>query len=83
MQATRPGLASLTRSQGEDDVHVLKVHVNQVFQGAVDSIAQIDGLWLIDYANAIKISTSDEFGNLNEFPSMVLPLTFRTRIHSL
>ena len=35
--------------QDEDDVVVLKVHVNQVFQGAVDSIAQIDGLWLIDY----------------------------------
>ncbi len=51
--------------QGEDNVPVLKVHVNQVFQGAVDSIAQIDGLWLIDYANAIKIDTSDEFGKLN------------------
>jgi S-layer protein (TIGR01567 family) len=51
--------------QGEDNVPVLKVHVNQVFQGAVDSIAQVDGLWLIDYANAIKIDTSDEFGKLN------------------
>ncbi len=61
-----PGLATLDKIQGEDNVHVLKVHVNQVFQGAVDSIAQIDGLWLIDYANAIKISTSDEFGKLND-----------------
>ncbi|AKB43303.1 S-layer protein domain-containing protein [Methanosarcina vacuolata] len=52
--------------QGEDNVPVLKVHVNQVFQGAVDSIAQIDGLWLIDYANAIKINTDDEFGKLND-----------------
>jgi S-layer protein (TIGR01567 family) len=52
--------------QGEDNVPVLKVHVNQVFQGAVDSIAQIDGLWLIDYANAMKIDTSDEFGKLND-----------------
>ncbi|MCO5382797.1 MAG: PGF-CTERM sorting domain-containing protein [Methanosarcina barkeri] len=51
--------------QGEDNVPVLKVHVNQVFQGAVDSIAQIDGLWLIDYANAMKIDTSDEFGKLD------------------
>ena len=51
--------------QDEDDVPVLKVHVNQVFQGAVDSIAQIDGLWLIDYANAIKIDTDDEYGKLN------------------
>jgi len=52
--------------QGEDDVPVLKVHVNQVFQGAVDSIAQIDGLWLIDYANARKIESDDEFGKLND-----------------
>ena len=51
--------------QGEDDVVVLKVHVNQVFQGAVDSIAQIEGLWLIDYANAMTIESDDEFGELN------------------
>ena len=58
--------SNLDKIQGEDDVDVLKVHVDQVFQGAVDSIAQIEGLWLIDYANAIKISTSDEFGKLND-----------------
>ncbi|HWQ49438.1 MAG TPA: S-layer protein domain-containing protein, partial [Methanosarcina sp.] len=52
--------------QGEDDVTVLKVHVNQVFQGAVDSIAQIEGIWLIDYANAMKIESDDEFGELND-----------------
>ena len=52
--------------QGEDDVVVLKVHVNQVFQGAVDSIAQIEGLWLIDYANAMTIESDDEFGELNK-----------------
>jgi S-layer protein (TIGR01567 family) len=57
--------SELDKIQGEDNVVVLKVHVNQVFQGAVDSIAQIDGLWLIDYANAIKIESSDEFGKLN------------------
>ncbi len=51
--------------QGEDNVPVLKVHVNQVFQGAVDSIAQIDGIWLIDYANAMTIKSDDEFGELN------------------
>jgi S-layer protein (TIGR01567 family) len=52
--------------QGEDTVQIFKVHVDSVFQGAVDSVAQIEGLWLIDYANAIKISTSDEFGVLND-----------------
>ncbi|AGF97389.1 hypothetical protein MmTuc01_2057 [Methanosarcina mazei Tuc01] len=51
--------------QDEDDVVVLRVHVNQVFQGAVDSIAQIEGLWLIDYTNAMKIESDDEFGNLD------------------
>ncbi len=57
--------SELDKIQGEDNVPVLKVHVNQVFQGAVDSIAQIDGLWLIDYANAMKIESDDEFGKLN------------------
>ena len=52
--------------QGEDDVVVLKLHVNQVFQGAVDSIAQIEGVWLIDYANAMTIESDDEFGELNK-----------------
>ena len=52
--------------QDEDDVVVFRVHVNQVFQGAVDSIAQIEGLWLIDYANAMTIESDDEFGELND-----------------
>jgi len=56
----------LDKIQGEDSVPVLKVHVNQVFQGAVDSIAQIDGVWLIDYANAIKINSDDSYGKLDD-----------------
>ncbi|MCC4765505.1 hypothetical protein FXW07_02360 [Methanosarcina sp. DH1] len=48
--------------QDEDNVVVFRVHVNQVFQGAVDSIVQIDGLWLIDYANVITLEVGDEFG---------------------
>ncbi len=52
--------------EGEDDVVVLRVHVNQVFQGAVDSIAQIEGIWLIDYANSRTIESDDEFGELND-----------------
>ncbi|MDD4497560.1 MAG: S-layer protein domain-containing protein, partial [Methanosarcinaceae archaeon] len=48
--------------EGEDDVIVLRVHVDQVFQGAVDSIARIDGLWLIDYED-VEIFTNDmEYG---------------------
>src|SRR5574344_112377 len=48
--------------QDEDNVVVFRGHVNQVFQGAVDSIVQIDGLWLIDYANVMTLEVGDEFG---------------------
>ncbi len=51
---------------GQDDVPVMRVHINQVFQGTTDTIVQMEGLWLIDYANAKKISTTDEFGKLND-----------------
>jgi S-layer protein (TIGR01567 family) len=56
----------LDKILGEDDVPVLKVHVNQVSQGAVGRIALIDGLWLIDYVNSIKIEADNEFGRLND-----------------
>ena len=59
-------IVDLDDIEDEDDVIVLRVHVNQVFQGAVDSIAQIEGLWLIDYANAMTIESDDEFGNLDD-----------------
>ncbi len=55
-------IVDLDDIEDEDDVVVLRVHVNQVFQGAVDSIAQIEGLWLIDYENAFTIESDDEFG---------------------
>lgn len=48
--------------EGENDVIVLRVHVNQVFQGAVDSIAQLEGLWLIDYENATSLENDMEYG---------------------
>lgn len=48
--------------QGVNNVVVFKVHTNQIFQGAVDSIVQIDGIWLIDYANAKTLKTGDKFG---------------------
>ncbi|MDK2825435.1 MAG: hypothetical protein PWQ44_611, partial [Methanolobus sp.] len=35
---------------GEDDVSVFKVNVTDVFQGQVDSLAVIDGVWLMDYS---------------------------------
>ena len=53
---------SLDKIQGEDNVPVLKVHVNNVYQGATDSIVQIDGIWLIDYANARTLKIGDKIG---------------------
>lgn len=53
----------LDNIQGENDITVLKVHVKQVFQNAVNSTAIIDGLWLIDYATTLNIT--DEFSKLS------------------
>lgn len=47
--------------QGVNNVVVFKVHINQIFQGAVDRIVEIDGLWLIDFKNAFTIKSGDEF----------------------
>jgi len=49
---------------GEDDVVVLKVYVSNVFQGQVDSLAVIEGIWLMDYENVMEIETDDKFGVL-------------------
>ena len=56
----------LNNTLNEDNVPVLKLHVNSVFQGAVDSIVKIDGIWLIDYANAMNVTPDDEFGKLDD-----------------
>jgi S-layer protein (TIGR01567 family) len=49
---------------GEDDVPVLMVDVTAVFQGQVDSLAQIEGLWMVDWENAMEIESDDERGEL-------------------
>ena len=49
---------------GIKNVPVLKVHFKQINQGATGIVAQIDGLWLIDYANAEYITIGDQFENL-------------------
>ncbi|WP_340820239.1 S-layer protein domain-containing protein [Methanolobus sp. WCC4] len=48
----------------EDDVVVFKVFITDVFQGQVDSLAVIEGLWLVDYENVLEIESADEFGEL-------------------
>jgi S-layer protein (TIGR01567 family) len=50
----------LDKIQGKDNVPVLKVHVSQIYQGATDSIAEIDGIWIIDYANVTTLQISDK-----------------------
>ncbi|WP_406660537.1 S-layer protein domain-containing protein [Methanolobus sp. ZRKC3] len=48
----------------QDDVIVFRVLISDVFQGQVDSLAVIEGLWLIDYENILEVESSDEFGEL-------------------
>ncbi|NPE30876.1 PGF-CTERM sorting domain-containing protein [Methanococcoides sp. SA1] len=48
---------------GEEDIVMLRVHINEVFQGQVDSLAIIEGLWLIS-DEVIEVDTSDTFGDL-------------------
>ncbi|QLC51121.1 PGF-CTERM sorting domain-containing protein [Methanolobus zinderi] len=49
---------------GEDDVEVFRVRVTDVFQGQVDSLAVIEGVWMIDYMNVVEIDDDDTFGEL-------------------
>ena len=48
---------------GEDDVVIMRAHVNEVFQGQVDSLAVIEGLWLISN-EPMEIETDDTFDAL-------------------
>jgi S-layer protein (TIGR01567 family) len=48
---------------GEDDVVIMRVHINEVFQGQVDSLAIIEGLWLIS-DEPLEIADDEEFGKL-------------------
>jgi S-layer protein (TIGR01567 family) len=53
----------LDNIQGVDNVPVLKVHINKIYQGKLDSFVQIDGIWLIDYANARTLKIGDKIGS--------------------
>jgi len=48
----------------EGDAIVLRVHVERVYQGEVDPVVQIEGIWLTDYENAFTIEPGDEYGEL-------------------
>ena len=47
---------------GESNVQILRIHVKDVFQGTQDSLVEIDGIWLMDYANASQIKVDDKVG---------------------
>ena len=53
---------ALDNVQGENNIVVMKVHINNLFAGAVDNIVRIDGLWLTDYANAKSLKVGDRIG---------------------
>ena len=46
----------------ENDVQVLRVHVKNLFQGPESSLVEIEGIWLMDYANAKEIKLGDKIG---------------------
>ena len=48
----------------ENNVVVLRLHVKQVYWDGSSDNAQIEGLWLIDYANAFTLEPGEEFGTL-------------------
>ncbi|NOQ48629.1 MAG: PGF-pre-PGF domain-containing protein, partial [Methanococcoides sp.] len=47
----------------ENDVLTLMIHVDQLFQGTVDSLCVIEGVWQIS-DSAMEIDVEDEFGKL-------------------
>lgn len=53
---------TLENVQGENNVVVMKVYVNQLFAGVEDNIVRINGIWLIDYANSTTFNIGDKIG---------------------
>ncbi|WP_321430749.1 S-layer protein domain-containing protein [uncultured Methanolobus sp.] len=45
----------------EVNVEVFRVNVTNLFQGQVDSLVVVEGIWLIDYENILEIEIDDEF----------------------
>lgn len=53
---------TLDNVQGENDIIVMKVHIKNLFVGTETSVVWIDGIWLIDYANARTLNVGDKLG---------------------
>ncbi|QLC51103.1 pentapeptide repeat-containing protein [Methanolobus zinderi] len=53
-----------TNVADEIGVEVMRVHVTNIFQGQVDSLVVVEGLWLIDYKDVLEIEIGNKFGKL-------------------
>ena len=53
---------TLDNVQGENNIVVMKVHIKNLFVGTETSVVWIDGIWLIDYANARTLNVGDKLG---------------------
>jgi len=60
--AEKTWTVALDNIQNENNVVVMKVHVNQIIPDVSGSIAQIDGIWLIDYSNTMTLKLDDKLG---------------------
>ncbi|TGC06931.1 S-layer protein domain-containing protein, partial [Methanolobus halotolerans] len=63
-----------------DDVIVFRIHITDVFQGQVDSLAVIEGVYLLDYEDIISIGTGDQFGELEVTSIVGSTITMDTTI---
>lgn len=58
-----PGNYTLNNIQNVNNVPVFKVHVSRVSQIGNEAIVQIDGIWLIDYENAMTFQIGNQLGD--------------------
>jgi S-layer protein (TIGR01567 family) len=62
LAAEKTWTVALDNVQNENNIVVMKVHVNQIISNSSGNILQIDGIWLIDYLNAKTLKTDDKLG---------------------
>ncbi|WNY28877.1 hypothetical protein MmiEs2_10900 [Methanimicrococcus stummii] len=54
-----------TNILNEQGVQVLRVHVKDTFQSVSGAAVEINGLWLVDYLNAIEVKSDVDYGKWN------------------
>ena len=63
---------------GEKNMQVMRVHVKDVFQGTESSLVEIDGLWMVDYLNAIEVKSDTDFGKFENKEASASKLVYQT-----